>query len=208
MRVGGAPAYHLHHAEHGATGHPGGLVVFEVGLAKRAEQAGAQNSAKVHGSSQTHIIAEAPMQPLVIKSTAKTVMAWLLFSTVLLVGIAAYLYTRNWEPRALLALFVLPLGIDSWVAWRLVQLQNRRMILSGDLLRFEEGFLRRTQRTLMLAKIEDVRVEQSLGQRLLGVGHLTVLATGDSTPLRLDNIDNARGVADRILNAAQAARKP
>ncbi|MBZ2180486.1 MAG: PH domain-containing protein [Acidobacteria bacterium] len=148
------------------------------------------------------------MQPLVIKSTAKTVMAWLLFSTVLLVGIAAYLYTRNWEPRALLALFVLPLGIDSWVAWRLVQLQNRRMILSGDLLRFEEGLLRRTQRTLMLAKIEDVRVEQSLGQRLLGVGHLTVLATGDSTPLRLDNIDNARGVADRILNAAQAARKP
>jgi uncharacterized membrane protein YdbT with pleckstrin-like domain len=59
----------------------------------------------------------------------------------------------------------------------------------------------------MLTKIEDVRVEQSLLQRLFGLGDLAVQATGDSAPLRLDNIDDARSVADRILNAAQAARK-
>ena len=147
------------------------------------------------------------MKPLVIKSTAKAVMGWLLLSTVFLLGIAYYLSTRNWEPKALLGLFLFPLGIDFWAVLRLVQLQNRQMTLSGDTLRFEQGVLSKSQRTLMLAKVEDVRVEQSLGQRILGVGNLAVLATGDSAPLRLDNIDNARGVADRILNAAQAARK-
>jgi uncharacterized membrane protein YdbT with pleckstrin-like domain len=49
-------------------------------------------------------------------------------------------------------------------------------------LRFEEGFLRKSQRTLMLTKIEDVRVEQSLLQRLFGLGDLAVQATG--TPRR------------------------
>lgn len=147
------------------------------------------------------------MQPLVIKSTAKAVLGWLILSTLLLLGIAVSLYTRNWQPPSLLALFVFPLVIDLWVVLRLVQLQHRQMILRGDMLRFEEGFLRKSQRTLMLTKIEDVRVEQSLLQRLFGLGDLAVQATGDSAPLRLDNIDNARSVADRILNAAQAARK-
>jgi hypothetical protein len=60
---------------------------------------------------------------------------------------------------------------------------------------------------MMLTKVEDVRVTQSVGQRLLGIGNLAIQATGDSAPIALDNIDNARVVADRILNAAKAARK-
>jgi hypothetical protein len=59
----------------------------------------------------------------------------------------------------------------------------------------------------MLTKIEDVRVDQSFGQRLLGIGNLAVQATGDAAPLRMDNIDNARAVADKILTAAKSARK-
>ncbi len=147
------------------------------------------------------------MKPLVIKSTAKVVMGWLVFSTLLLLGIAYYLYTRNWEPQALLGLFAIPIGIDLWATFRLFQLQARQITLTEDMLRFEEGFFGKSQRNLMLTKIEDVRVEQSVGQRMLGVGNLAVQATGDSTPLCLDNIDNARAVADRILNAAKAARK-
>jgi uncharacterized membrane protein YdbT with pleckstrin-like domain len=107
----------------------------------------------------------------------------------------------------LLGLFAIPLGIDLWATVRLLQIQNRQMILTDDMLRFEDGFLSKAQRNMMLTKVEDVRVVQSLGQRLLGVGNLAVQAMGDSSPLGLDNIDNARAVADRILNAAKAARK-
>lgn len=147
------------------------------------------------------------MKPLVIRSTAKVVMAWLFFSTLLLLAIAYFLYTRNWEPNSLLGLFAIPIGIDVWVTFRLFQLQTRQIVLSEDMLRFESGFLGKSQRNLMLTKIEDVRVAQSVGQRLLGVGDLAVQATGDSAPLCLDNIDNARAVAERILTAAKAARK-
>lgn len=147
------------------------------------------------------------MKPLVIKSTSKVVMAWLGFSTLLLLGIAYFLYTRNWEPQALLGLFAIPLGIDLWATIRLLQIQNRQIILTEDMLRFEDGFLSKAQRNMMLTKVEDVRVAQSVVQRLFGVGNLAVQAMGDSTPLGLDNIDNARTVADRILNAAKAARK-
>ncbi len=147
------------------------------------------------------------MKPLVIKSTAKVVMGWLFFSTLLLLGIAYFLYTRNWQPNTLLGLFAIPIGIDLWATFRLIQLQARQIVLTDDMLRFEEGFLGKSQRNMMLTKIEDVRVAQSMGQRMLGVGNLAVQAMGDSTPLSLDNIDNARAVADQILNAAKAARK-
>ncbi len=147
------------------------------------------------------------MKPLVIKSTAKVVMGWLVFSTILLLGIAYFLYTRNWEPKALLALFAIPLGIDLWATVRLFQLQSRQLVLTEDMLRFEDGFLSKAQRNMMLTKVEDVRVTQSVGQRLLGIGNLAIQASGDSAPIALDNIDNARVVADRILNAAKAARK-
>jgi membrane protein YdbS with pleckstrin-like domain len=147
------------------------------------------------------------MKPLVIKSTAKVVMGWLIFSTVLLLGIAYFLYTRNWEPKPLLGLIGIPLGIDLWATFRLFQLQSRQLVLTDDMLRFEEGFLSKAQRNMMLTKIEDVRVAQSVGQRMLGVGNLAIQATGDSAPICMDNVDNARGIADRILTAAKAARK-
>jgi len=147
------------------------------------------------------------MKPLVIKSTAKVVLGWLVFSTLLLLGIAYFLYTRNWEPKALMGLFAIPIGIDLWATVRLFQLQSRQIILSDEMLRYEEGFLGKSQRNMMLTKIEDVRVEQSIAQRIMGVGDLAVQATGDAAPLRLGNIDNARAVADKILNAAKAARK-
>jgi Bacterial PH domain len=124
------------------------------------------------------------MKPLVIKSTAKAIIGWLLFSTILLVGIAYYLYTRDWKPESLLSLFAIPVAIDIWAALQLLMLQGRR-----------------------LTKIEDVRVDQSLSQRLLGIGNLSVQATGDASPLRMENIDNAHAVADQILTAAKAARR-
>lgn len=147
------------------------------------------------------------MPPLVIKSTAKAIIGWLLFSTILLVGIAYYLYTRDWKPESLLILFAIPVAIDIWAALQLLKLQSRRLTLVDDMLRFEEGMVSKSQRNLMLTKIEDVRVDQSFGQRLLGVGNLSVQATGDASPLRMENIDNARAVADQILIAAKAARR-
>ena len=147
------------------------------------------------------------MKPLIIKSTAKAIIGWLLFSTLLLVGIAYFLYTRDWKPESLLSLFAIPVAIDIWAALQLLMLQSRRLTLVDDMLRFEEGMVSKFRRNLMLTKIEDVRVDQSLSQRLLGIGNFSVQATGDASPLRMENIDNAHAVADQILTAAKAARR-
>jgi hypothetical protein len=41
------------------------------------------------------------------------------------------------------------------------------------------GWLSKTTRTLQLSKIQDVRIDQSLGQRLLGVGDMAIEISGE-----------------------------
>jgi hypothetical protein len=57
---------------------------------------------------------------------------------------------------------------------------------------------------LDLAKIQDVRVDQTVGQRILNLGNLTLETAGETGSLTMPNIDSPRQVADRILNATSS----
>jgi uncharacterized membrane protein YdbT with pleckstrin-like domain len=70
-------------------------------------------------------------------------------------------------------------------------------------LRYEEGLLSKTTRNIQLSKIQDVRVDQSLGQRMLGVGDISIETSGESSRLEVDNIDSPQGVAEEIIAASQ-----
>ncbi|MFB3776222.1 MAG: PH domain-containing protein [Bryobacteraceae bacterium] len=83
-------------------------------------------------------------------------------------------------------------------------LQNRftLMALAGDKLRYETGILSRSKRTIQLAKVQDVRVDQTLVQRMLGTGNLSVETAGETSLLTMGNVDDPDRVTDAILRAA------
>ena len=89
------------------------------------------------------------------------------------------------------------------------QLRRRftKATLSGDKLRYEAGVFSKTTRTIPVSKIQDVRATQTLGQRLIGVGDVTVGTAGETGALAIANIDNPQLVVEAILNAQGPAAK-
>lgn len=86
-------------------------------------------------------------------------------------------------------------------------LQNRmtRITILEDKLRFDTGFLTKTTRTILISRIQDVTVSQSLRQRMFGVGDLSVETAGETSRLTIPLIDRPQEVADHIH---ELARKP
>jgi membrane protein YdbS with pleckstrin-like domain len=119
---------------------------------------------------------------------------------IILAGIWAYFqYEPNWPAwaPAILLIVLLP-PIRMHLKRRLITLR-----LHDEHLTLETGFLSRTRRTVDMAKIQDVTVRQSLGQRLLGVGDLMMESAGESGRITIANLDSPRGIADEILESSK-----
>lgn len=80
-----------------------------------------------------------------------------------------------------------------------------KMTISGDRLRYDTGILTRSSRTIQLHKVQDVRVDQTLFQRLTSVGTVSFETAGETSRLVFPNVDDPQGVADAIVEAAQSA---
>jgi uncharacterized membrane protein YdbT with pleckstrin-like domain len=148
------------------------------------------------------------MADLVIRPSIKGIILWYILSAFLLIGIVIFMQMRGFEPVELWALLILPLAIDLWASMRHVRLNSRRLTLQKDILRFEDGLISKTQRNIILDKVRDVNIAQTFGQRLVGVGDLSVEALGESGNISLENVDRPRQVADAILEAMRQARQP
>ena len=108
----------------------------------------------------------------------------------------------------------LPEGLPSWVIpgifallllWPASRHWSQRftkMTMVGDKLRYETGMLSKATRTIQLSKVQDVTVRQSLGQRMAGVGDLSIETAGETSRLTFPNIDSPQAVADRIIDAS------
>jgi uncharacterized membrane protein YdbT with pleckstrin-like domain len=103
-----------------------------------------------------------------------------------------------WIP-AILALLVF------WPISKHIRRQSTKLIAGSDKLRYESGFLSKTTRTIALAKVQDVSVHQTLGQRMTGTGDLSIETAGESSRLTVRSIDAPQKVADEIHAASEAA---
>ena len=74
-------------------------------------------------------------------------------------------------------------------------------------LTLEAGFFSRTRRTVDMAKIQDVTVQQSFGQRLMGVGDLMLESAGESGAMGIKNLDRPREIADLIINSSKRPQR-
>ena len=131
----------------------------------------------------------------------KMVRAAYLFAVLIVIaGFWLYFTYGENQPRWLLAIpwiaFLPPLKMH--VTRRLVtlQLQDNHLIL-------ETGFFSRTRRTVDTAKIQDVTVRQSFGQRILGTGDLMLESAGESGAVGIPNLDRPHEIADAIIQSSK-----
>ena len=77
---------------------------------------------------------------------------------------------------------------------------DTKTTITGERLRYESGVASKSTRTIQLSKVQDVRVDQALSQRMFGVGDISIETAGEASRLTLVNIDNPQALADEILN--------
>jgi uncharacterized membrane protein YdbT with pleckstrin-like domain len=119
-----------------------------------------------------------------------------------LLVIVDYVYNSDRTPRQDW-LLIFPAIIFLWALVRHLKLRFTRLSLRGDKLRYETGILSRSTRTMEVHKVQDVRVDQKLSQRLIGTGDISIETAGETSRLTMKSVDRPHGVADRLLEAAR-----
>jgi uncharacterized membrane protein YdbT with pleckstrin-like domain len=141
------------------------------------------------------------MTDLNIRPSMKKVWATYAFCGLLfLAGCALYGWQQpaNWPPWVTglpLLLFVWPLILHVSRSFTLLS-------VSGGRLRYQTGMLSRSVRTMDLGRLQDVRVDQTLWQRILNIGSISLETAGETSSLTMDSIDSPHRRADAILEAA------
>ena len=149
------------------------------------------------------------MEDATIHPSMKSVWAaYLLAIAVLLAGMWAVYkyaeYARNQSPWLfLIPLIVLLPPLRMHLKRRLVTLRFHDYHLT-----LETGFFSRTRRTIDMAKIQDVTVQQTFGQRIMDVGDLMLESAGESGAMGIRNLDRPREIADAIINSSKKSHRP
>jgi uncharacterized membrane protein YdbT with pleckstrin-like domain len=138
---------------------------------------------------------EVRIQPSLKVVKAKYALAALLVAASWLLYRQAYPEGNAWIPGILLLLFL-------WPVVQHFDRRSERIRIVEDKLRFESGWLSKSTRALPLGKIQDVEVRQRLGQRMLGVGDLTIQALGERSSTVIHEVDRPNHWAELILSLA------
>lgn len=142
------------------------------------------------------------MAVMTIRPSSKTLKP---FYTLAFLLAAVILFIANNRPAggdSLYWLLVIPGAIFAYALVRHFLLFFTRLTITDKRLTYESGLLSRSTRTMDLAKIQDIQVEQSLLQRLLGLGTISIETAGERGPLVMEGIDDPHAVAEQILAAA------
>ena len=125
---------------------------------------------------------------------------------VLAAAIAYFLGTSDSPPVPLKIAMILPAALLLLVAIRHMRRRATSLDVQGDRLRYEAGLFSKTSRIMELAKIQDVRFDQTLGQRMIGTGDLSLETAGETSRIVLPSIDRPKEVAEHILELSRALR--
>ena len=111
------------------------------------------------------------------------------------------LFYSNNTATNLYALLIIPGLIVLWTIAKHLRLRYTKLIVGGGKLRYETGMISRSVRTMELGKVQDVRVDQSMMERLLGLGTISIETAGESGRLTMAGVAQPQDVADYILEA-------
>jgi putative membrane protein len=137
---------------------------------------------------------------MVIRPTLKMVrfLHWVVF----LVALAILIYIQNSPASHDWWWLVFPALILVYATFLQIRRRFTVMTVLGDKLRYETGVLSKSTRNIVVTKVQDVRVEQTLAQRMMRVGDLSIETAGETSRLTILMIDNPQEVADQLLDAS------
>jgi uncharacterized membrane protein YdbT with pleckstrin-like domain len=107
------------------------------------------------------------------------------------------------DNQPLHALHIVPTLVLLFAIARNIKRRLTKVTIGGGKLRYESGLVSKTTRTMDLVRIQDVRVDQTVLQRMLGIGDIAVETAGETGRISMRNIDNPQGIADFILESAR-----
>src|SRR5262249_49863726 len=142
---------------------------------------------------------EASVADLTIRPTAKFIKAGLVLTGIVFLGLdvlAVYESLPLWS-------LAIPLLVFLWPGVRALRRRLTCTVISGDRLRYETGVTSKTTRNIQLSKVQDVRVDQHLLQRIWNVGNLSIETAGEASRLTIPNVDHPQSLADEIMNRVQ-----
>ena len=125
------------------------------------------------------------MSEMIIRPTMKFIYMGYAVVVLIVAALVIVMMRLQWPPS-------IPSAWQPWIPWLPVLLllwplkrhvRNRltKMTILDDRLRYETGILSRTTRTVQLSKVQDVTVHQRIGQRIFGVGDLSIETAGKSS---------------------------
>jgi len=142
------------------------------------------------------------MSEMIIRPTMKFIyVGYVLAILIVAAAVVATLHIQ-WPPW-------IPSPWQPWIPWLTVllllwplksHLRNRltKMTILDDKLRYETGFMSKTTRTILISRIQDVTVHQRVGQRIFGVGDLSIETAGEASRETIYQIDRPQEIADHI----------
>lgn len=101
------------------------------------------------------------------------------------------------HPFLFLLLLVSVVGILAIAVWW-IMLKGERLAMSERDVLLERGLLSKQRTEVALSSIRSIRITQSLGQRLFGVGHVELFSAGDIAEIAIKNMprpDRIRAIA-------------
>ena len=139
---------------------------------------------------------------LVVRPSMKLVRAgYTVVFVVLFLAVLAYTNSQDMQKLTAWVLLV-PALLLLWPFKHHLRCRYTNLTLAGDKLRYETGILSRSKRAIQLTKVQDVRVDQTVFQRLLHTGDISLETAGETSLLTIHNVDNPDAVTSQILRAA------
>ena len=138
-------------------------------------------------------------QAFTIRPTSKFAIFSYLLTIGLMIAAAGVWYQRQARREFLYAIIALGALRLLMTAKNHARLRFTALSFDGQGLRFQDGFVSKSTRMINMSKIQDVRVDQGLVGRLLGIGTITFETAGETGRLVMENVDQPQEVANRIL---------
>lgn len=142
------------------------------------------------------------MAEIVIRPSMKFIKAG--YVCALLVVVAAvvihYKFIADQHPQPILP--IASLVVLLWPIKRHLRRQTISLTIAGDKLRYETGLASKSIRIIQLPKVQDVRVIQSVWQRMFDVGDISIETAGENSRLVVNTLDAPRVLAEQITDAS------
>ena len=148
------------------------------------------------------------MDDLTVRPTAKFITIRAIFAILVFLAVEILWFTQWRENAKLDFVPYLALVVLLWPLPAALRRQFTKTTISGDRLHYQTGVFAKTTRTIQLAKLQDLRVDQTFTQRLFGVGNLSIETAGASSWEAIRDVDNPQAVADEILNRSHQQVPP